>query len=30
MYKAGLKNFIQKPYMQNEVLQKIREAIDSQ
>ena len=29
MYKAGLINFIQKPYMQNEVLQKIREAIDS-
>ena len=29
MYKAGLKNFIQKPYMQNEVLQKIRETIDS-
>jgi PAS domain S-box-containing protein len=30
MFKAGLKNFIQKPYMQDEVLQKIREAIDTQ
>jgi len=29
MFKAGLKNFIQKPYMQDEVLQKIREAIDT-
>ena len=29
MFKAGLKDFIQKPYMQNEVLKKIREAIDS-
>ena len=29
MYKAGLKDFIQKPYMQDEVLQKIRAAIDS-
>jgi CheY-like chemotaxis protein len=29
MFKAGLKNFIQKPYMQNEVLQKVREAIDA-
>ncbi len=29
MYKAGLKEFIQKPYMQDEVLQKIREAIDT-
>jgi DNA-binding NtrC family response regulator len=28
MYRAGLKNFIQKPYLQDEVLQKIREAID--
>ncbi len=28
MYKAGLKEFIQKPYMQDEVLQKIREVID--
>ncbi len=29
MYRAGLKNFIQKPYIQDEVLQKIREAIDT-
>jgi PAS domain S-box-containing protein len=29
MYRAGLKNFIQKPYMQDEVLQKIRTAIDT-
>ena len=29
MFKAGLKNFIQKPYMHDEVLQKIREAIDT-
>jgi PAS domain S-box-containing protein len=29
MYRAGLNNFIQKPYMQDEVLQKIREAIDT-
>ena len=29
MYKAGLKDFIQKPYMQDEVLQKIRAAIDA-
>ena len=30
MFKAGLKDFIQKPYMQDEVLQKIRKAIDVQ
>jgi signal transduction histidine kinase/ActR/RegA family two-component response regulator len=29
MFKAGLKNFIQKPYMHDEVLQKIREVIDA-
>jgi CheY-like chemotaxis protein len=29
MFKAGLKNFIQKPYMPDEVLQKIREVIDT-
>jgi len=29
MFKAGLKNFIQKPYMLDEVLRKIREAIDT-
>jgi PAS domain S-box-containing protein len=29
MFKAGLKNFIQKPYMHDEVLRKIREAIDT-
>jgi len=29
MFKAGLKNFIQKPYMQDEVLLKIRETIDT-
>jgi len=29
MFKAGLKEFIQKPYMQDEVLRKIREVIDS-
>ena len=29
MYKAGLKRFIQKPYIPDEVLQKIREAIDT-
>ncbi len=29
MYKAGLKNFIQKPYLPDEVLQKIREVIDT-
>jgi PAS domain S-box-containing protein len=29
MYSAGLKNFIQKPYMQDEVLTKIRAAIDT-
>ena len=29
MYKAGLMDFIQKPYLQDEVLQKIREAIDA-
>jgi two-component system, cell cycle sensor histidine kinase and response regulator CckA len=30
MFKAGLKSFIQKPYLEGEVLQKIREAIDSE
>jgi two-component system, cell cycle sensor histidine kinase and response regulator CckA len=30
MYKAGLKCFIQKPYMESEVLQKVRETIDAQ
>ena len=29
MYKAGLKNFIQKPYLSDDVLQKIREVIDT-
>jgi signal transduction histidine kinase/ActR/RegA family two-component response regulator len=29
MFNAGLKNFIQKPYMHDEVLKKIREAIDA-
>jgi len=30
MYKAGLKCFIQKPYRESEVLQKVRETIDAQ
>ncbi len=30
MYKAGLKEFIQKPYRHDEVLQKVREVIDIQ
>ena len=30
MYKAGLKEFIQKPYLLGEVLQKIREVIDNE
>jgi len=29
MFKAGLTNFIQKPYLQDEVLRKVREAIDT-
>ncbi len=29
MYKAGLRHFIQKPYLHDEVLQKIREVIDT-
>ena len=29
MYRAGLKGFIQKPYLNDEVLQKIREVIDT-
>jgi CheY-like chemotaxis protein len=29
MFKTGLKEFIQKPYLSAEVLQKVREIIDS-